>query len=188
MIFDRKPHKRLRWTLDDGMHVWLRPIEPSDAPLLIDIFAHLSSESRYQRFNRPVDHITATQQQQIASQMIADSVQNGRGWLVFGTAEEDGVANAPLGGIRYVRLAERPDAAEMAVTVRDDMQRKGLGRRLMQYMLEQARRDGLSAIVGTARDDNSAIWKLIQRSGLPLKRRDEGSESSFELMLDGAAA
>lgn len=177
---------RIRWTLSDGTRVWVRPIEPSDAPNLINIFAHLSSESRYQRFNRPVDNLTPTQQREIATQMVEDSVQHGRGWLVFGNVEE-AEESAPLGGVRYVRLADRPDVAEMAITVRDDMQHKGLGSRLMAYMIEQARRDKLTAIVGLARDDNTAVWKLIQRTGLPLKRQDEGSETSFELTLNETA-
>src|SRR3954447_26351666 len=40
-----------RATLADGAEVIVRPVEPSDAPLLLEAFAeHFSEQSRYQRF------------------------------------------------------------------------------------------------------------------------------------------
>lgn len=170
-----------RSRLKDGTRVVIRPIRADDGPHLLTIFAHLGTESRYRRFYRPVDQLPAERTRREAEQMALDCVTVGRGWLAF--ADLPGEPHAPLGGIRYVRMGDR--TAEISVTVRDDMHNKGVGSLLMQRLVREARRDGLRRLVGLMQDENRPAWRLLQKTGLPMRRTVDGRDTYFELLLEG---
>jgi GNAT superfamily N-acetyltransferase len=48
-----------------------------------------------------------------------------------------------LGVARYVRDPDRPEAAEVTVTVGDDWQRRGVGTVALNVMRERAREEGI---------------------------------------------
>jgi hypothetical protein len=50
-----------RVVLRDGSAVLIRPVQPSDAPLLVDGFARLSAHSRQMRFLRRKDELSAAE-------------------------------------------------------------------------------------------------------------------------------
>ncbi len=47
-----------RFIAKNGQLVWIRPLHSNDAPVLVDIFEHMSSASRYHRFQQTLDHVT----------------------------------------------------------------------------------------------------------------------------------
>ena len=54
-------------TLPDGSEVMLRPLEPEDADLLLDLFDRLGPRSREQRFLTPKHRLTATDLRQLTA-------------------------------------------------------------------------------------------------------------------------
>jgi protein lysine acetyltransferase len=87
---------------------------------------------------------------------------------------------------RFVRLHDDPDAAEAAIVVADDWQRRGLGTLLAELLAEEARRSGIARFTATMASDNVAAHKLMQRLTTHLGRTHAGHGVS-ELVLDLAA-
>ena len=55
---------------------------------------------------------------------------------------------------RFVRLVDDPEAAEVAITVADDWQRRGLGSLLSEQLAAEARRLGIRRFTATMAADN----------------------------------
>jgi acetyltransferase len=161
------------FVLRNGNTVSIRPLRTTDAPHLINIFEHLSADSRYQRFNVVLDH---PDQNYVAEQaeIIAQSVRNGRGFLAFDGEE-------PIGGVRYVRVAE--DSAEIALSFRDDYQGQGLGSHMLRMLVKVARSEGYTTLVGIAQDTNSGLWALLTNLDEHFIRFPDHGYSTFEIEL-----
>lgn len=169
------------FTLRDGTPVWFRPISPADAPHLIDIYDHLSPESRYLRFHQSLEGISQEQVEQRAAQTAYDSVAHGFGLLAFGATQQ--LAHNPLGGARYYLDNQTADAGELAITIRDDAQRQGLGQMLLNQLIDEARSRGIRYLKGTALHSNTGIWRLLRSTMLPLESWHDGPDSFFKLAL-----
>lgn len=179
-MFERLRRWANEYFLEDGTRIWLRPILTTDAPYLLDIFAHLSSQSRYQRFITMVDNVTLERREELAAQMVADSVSKGRGILAFVEIEGEDVA---IGGARYFVEEAGDNSAEFAITIRDDYQRRGIGKLMLNELIRQAQRNGIKHLTGLALSDNLGLWRLVEQTGYPISRNSNGSEIEFELLI-----
>ena len=92
--------------------------------------------------------------------------------------------NAIVGVARFVRLLDDPTAAEPAIVVCDDLQRRRLGTQLARMLGDAARRRGISRFVATVLSDNPAAMRLMRTLavGLVEGEHDHGVQSvSVEL-------
>jgi RimJ/RimL family protein N-acetyltransferase len=176
--------KLRRWhnehLLDDGTRIWLRPILTTDTPYLLDIFANLTSQSRYQRFIAAVDNVSPERVEEVATQMVEDSVTHGRGVLAMIDVDGEDVA---IGGARYFSEEAGSESAEFAITIRDDYQRRGVGKLLLGELIRLAQRNGIKRLTGLALSDNAGLWRLVEQTGFPLNRHTDSSEVEFELLI-----
>ena len=69
------------------------------------------------------------------------------------------------GGGRYAVI--RPGIAEVAFTVVDRYQGRGIGTALMRHLVAIARRAGLRELVAEVLAGNVAMLKVLRKSGLP---------------------
>lgn len=119
-------------TLTDGQRVHLRLIRPSDKELLRAGFEQLSPDSRYARFMAPKARLTEGELRYLTE---VDGVNH----FAMGAirrhlmSKDEGVGSA-----RFVRVPDKPDTAEPAVTVVDGYQGHGLGSILLQRLIEAA--------------------------------------------------
>ena len=61
-----------------GHTVRVRPLQFDDAPLLVDIFEHMTAQSRYRRFRQTTDHVSPSRIRQEAANIAqADPVSAG---------------------------------------------------------------------------------------------------------------
>lgn len=152
--------------LTDGTDIVIRPIMPEDEPLEREFLATLSDESRRTRFFSAFKEVT-------------------HDWLVmFCNIDYDRhiamVAETTEKGERkimgVVRLILDPDlnSGEIAALVHDRFQRKGVGQRLMQRVIEIARRKGLDEIHGEVLTDNRNMLGLCKKLGFATKRLPDG--------------
>ena len=79
---------------------------------------------------------------------------------------EPGPGGRPMGvGVgRYIRL-EDPQAAEMAVTVIDDWQGRGLGRVLLDALVLEALENGITRLEGDVLAENRPMQELLRHVG-----------------------
>lgn len=147
-------------TLRDGSRVILRPVIPTDRDLLVEGFERLSPESRYRRFFAPMKHISPP----VLDYLTSIDYRDHFAWAAL--SAEPGPDGRPLGvGVgRYIRL-EDPETAEMAVTVVDDWQGRGLGRVLLDALVLEALENGITRLEGDVLAENRPMQELLRRAG-----------------------
>ena len=160
-------------TLRDGARVRLRPIAAEDKPLLAASFERLSEESRYRRFLTAKSRLSAPE-----LAYLVDQVDHSDHEAITALDTDTG---ALLGIARYVRSAEDPETAEVAVTVADDWQRRGLGRALLDRLADRARREGVRRFSALVLGENRAALGLFADLG-ELRRRTGAGD--VELLID----
>lgn len=70
-----------------------------------------------------------------------------------------------VGVARYVRVADRPGMADVAVEVADETQSMGVGTELVARLLDRARANGLTLLTATTLWENRPARALIRRLG-----------------------
>jgi GNAT superfamily N-acetyltransferase len=78
-----------------------------------------------------------------------------------------------VGTARYVRDADDPQAAEIAVTVVDDRQGLGTGTELLTQLPGRGRREGIRRSTALVSADKTAMTGLLRNSTRPAARGDE---------------
>lgn len=167
------PAGRVR--LADGTGVALRPLRPGDGPLLETGFGRLSARSRYRRFLAPVPQLTPSMLTFLTS---VDGV-NHRAW---GAVVNEASGPVPVGVVRWVRSRKDPAVADMAVTVIDDYQGRGLGGLLQDVAVLDAFDHGVERFEGLVLGENIASRRMLARGGARL-RPDGGGVLAFTLDL-----
>ena len=168
-----------RFNSRDGTPVWVRLLRRKDAPFLVDLFEHMGSESRYRRFHQPADDVPLKQVWAEAEKIATAVPDEQLGLIAF--ADLPGKENVPVGAARIVWLDET--VAEVAMSVRDDMQGQGIGGRLLTQILALAQIVGVETVVGTVQNENGPIWRLFSRLPFPITRIIEGTESEVAIDL-----
>src|SRR6266550_461675 len=127
--------EEIRTRLRDGTLVVVRPIRSDDKPLLLDGFRRLSDESRLRRFMAPMRELSDEQLRYLTEIDYVDHFA----WVAL-------LADRPTFGIgvgRYIRLDAEPGVAEVAITVVDEYQGRGLGTLLLGILAGTARIAGI---------------------------------------------
>ncbi|NJN55438.1 MAG: hypothetical protein HC804_12190 [Anaerolineae bacterium] len=76
--------QQLQFETINGAQLTARPLTTSDAPYLVDIFEHMSPESRYRRFQQTLDNPNPKQIWEEAQKIAQlDDEQQG-GFIAFG--------------------------------------------------------------------------------------------------------
>jgi RimJ/RimL family protein N-acetyltransferase len=162
--------------LRDGSTVLIRQVRSSDAPMLADGFARLSARSRQLRFLGPKKMLSAAELRYLTDVDHHDHEAIG----ALSPAEGRGVGIA-----RYIRDDDDPRAAEIAVTIADDWQGRGLGTELLARLSERARQGGISRFTATVSADNVAMTGLLWKMGAKLAGRSRGT-MEYEVTLEPA--
>jgi len=164
-------------TLRDGGPVSLRLVRPSDKALLLRGFARLSPESRYRRF------LSAKTELRDAELAYLTEVDGHDHFAVGASVTADDGTEEGVGIARFIRSPEDPRAAEAAVAVVDDWQRRGLGTLLLARLAAAARERGIVRFQGRALAANEAISGLLEQLGSGVRVRPESGELAVEVDL-----
>jgi RimJ/RimL family protein N-acetyltransferase len=149
--------------LRDGATVRIRPIRPDDKPRVLQAFDALGARSRYRRFLGYKKELSTAE---LESFTEIDHVDH------EALAAVDPATGDGLGIARYVRLDERRDTAEAAVTVVDAWQGRGLGTALLERLAAHAREEGIREFTATLLSDNRAVLAIFRRLGVLRVVRD----------------
>lgn len=169
-----------QFDLPDGRRAWLRPIAPEDAPAIMAGFERLSPETIRMRFfstmkqmpRELADRLTRLDPEREAAFVIASPKPPGPAEIF---------AVARLGAIGVA------DQAEMAILVRDDVARRGVGTRLMGRLIDYARQRRLKAIYGLVLPENHSMIELCRRLGFRLMP-EPGQAGLLRVTLDLSTA
>jgi GNAT superfamily N-acetyltransferase len=143
-----------------GEEVKLRFVNKGDAALLVEMFHRLSSESKRLRFHLYTTKLTEEQVWQ-AARVLSDLDPRRQVAVVATIIEADGQEHA-VGVARFVRASVEDEEAEVAIVIRDDFQRKGLGKHLLAILAEKARELGITYFSAWVMSENIRLMKLIK--------------------------
>jgi RimJ/RimL family protein N-acetyltransferase len=88
-----------------------------------------------------------------------------------------------VGVARYVRFADQPEAADVAVGVADDLHRMGIGTELASRLVERARANGITVLTATTLSENRPARALLRRLGFRSRKR-QGVAIELELKIE----
>jgi len=165
------------YRLADGALVHVRHVRPSDERMLRAAFRELSARSRYQRFLGPVSELSDALWRYLCD-------VDGRDHVAYVALDGESRAVAVA---RFVRQWMTPSSAEVAITVADAWQRRGLGGLLVALLVESARSSAVDAFVAYALPNNVGIRRLLARHG-PLRVSVAGGEETIVVQLCGSRA
>jgi len=161
--------------LRDGSEVIIRRVTPADTPVLAEGFERLSRESRRLRFLTAKPSLTPRELRYLTE-------VDGHNHEALGAL--DPLTGRGLGVARFVRLAPDADVAEVAVTVTDDWQRRGLGTLLLEALTDRARAEGIRSYTALVADENTVVVDLLRRMGAHVREGDAGSDAvEYELEI-----
>lgn len=162
-------------TLHDGTEVLIDRLTPADAPLLAEAFEHLSAESRQLRFLTPKPSLSESELRYLTE---VDGHHH-EALAAIDPATGHGVAVA-----RFVRDPRDPSRAEVAITVADEWQRRGLGKVLLTRLAERARAEGIDRFTALVSGENRNMRMLLERLEAPTRViRFGGDVADYEIEL-----
>ena len=150
---------RIEW---HGRTLLIRPIRPEDETTLADLIASLDPEDSRMRFFGTMRKLPRSQLARFTQIDYDREIA-----LVAIERDADGVERS----LGEARMVADPDnaAAEFAILVASDVKGGGLGRRLMENLIECARNRGIGELRGETLSENMRMQDLAHKLGFQLK-------------------
>lgn len=160
-----------------GTDVIVRAIRKNDKEVLQQIMRDVSAESRYFRFFCAKKQLTANELKYF-TEIDGDDHMG----LIVSLCDD---AQTPIAVGRYIRQTERDNdvSAELALLVREDFQRQGIGNLLLEHLANIATTKGISQFVCFIMSENNNMQTLLTRSKYPVQRHG-GSNSVVRFSID----
>jgi len=148
-----------------GTRILLRPIEVSDVPLWLKFFNRLSTHSKYLRWHNIPKEMTEEDAKEYCTVDYKDT---------FAYVAETGKGeNRRIVGIaRYYRYPNSRKA-EVAFAIEDEYQAIGLGTRLMEALVNVARKNGITVFEANVLAENLRMMEVFRDYGFNVTSRLE---------------
>jgi GNAT superfamily N-acetyltransferase len=152
--------------LADGTIVRLRPIHPDDRAKLTAMGERLSPESYRRRFFSPAP---------LSDSMLSSflEVDYRRHFAFVATVENQGEEPIVATG-RYIRSKTDRSRAEIALTVIDDYQGRGIGTVLFAALAVVARANDIETFEGLVLTENAAMLSILRHAEPSLDQSEPG--------------
>ena len=157
-------------TADNRAHYLVRPLRRSDRRLIEQALRLLSARTLYARFHtrgtrlspREIDYLVNTDERDHVSWLVLDPAQR----------PHHCPGGLPIALGRYVRDPETPSRAEVALTVCDHHQGRGVSKVLLGALAASAHSAGVASFCGSLLAENHAMRSLMQDLGATLRVQD----------------
>jgi protein lysine acetyltransferase len=150
----------------DGARLWIRPLLPTDRGKLADAQPGFSRESHYRRF-----FSAPPLTDKVIEYLIDVDYVDHFAWAVLAADEpgEPGVASA-----RYIRERAERDTAEVAFSVIDDYQDRGIGTLLLGALAVAADENGVRRFRARVLTENERMRAVFRRAGARMEFAEPG--------------
>ncbi|MGO9674584.1 MAG: GNAT family N-acetyltransferase [Methylocella sp.] len=150
-------------TLKDGAEVTIRAVRPDDGDRIHRAFRRLDPETVHNRFMAYKRDVSDAELKHITDVDFRSDVAL---LVTIGSGE----AEAVIGGASYFALdPNAPErGAELAFTVVEDYQGRGMAMSLMRHLVWFARRNGLRRFEADVLTSNLPMLAVFRASGLPM--------------------
>ena len=156
-----------RHVLADGEELLIRPLVHGDRFELAAGFFDLSLRSRQLRFFQPPEELDEEDLEHLTNLDYEDH-------FAFAALLVGGPVPKGVGVARYLRDPADPTVAEVAVTVLDDHQRRGIGTLLTRALAEVAIEKGIRTFVSYVQWLNDPAIELLLAEGARISAAEPG--------------
>ncbi|MDX2159810.1 MAG: bifunctional acetate--CoA ligase family protein/GNAT family N-acetyltransferase [bacterium] len=174
------------WHLRDGTSVTIRPIRPEDEPLMVEFHHGLSDRTVFLRYLQAMDISQRTAHERLSRLSFIDYDREIALVVVRRDAHTNGqpqiIAIGRLARLRSDTMASQPKA-EYAILVSDQYQHQGIGRELLNRLIQIGRDEKIGVITGTVLDENAEMRKLVERFGFKVTPTERENILHVELAL-----
>jgi len=169
---------RVAETLRNGLPVTIRALRADDRERVATAIRELDRESIYTRLFSYRRELTEAALDRI---MHFDPESE----VVLIVTRGSGDDEVVIGSGRYIVGAgeQGKRSAEVAFMVEEDYHGLGIASRLLKHLAKVARSQGIAAFDATVLAENKAMLSVFARSGLPMRKRNEGGEVHVALTL-----
>lgn len=157
----------------EGKQVFLRPLRLTDEGLLRDMFYSLSDDAVYHRFFNPLKSMPHAKLQEF---LRVD--YDGDMAMIVTTGKSENARAIAVG--RYM-IDRRTNLAEVAFLVRDDWQNIGVGKALLESLIERAKAKGIRGFTADVLADNRSMMHVFHQAGLSIESKLE--DGIYELTM-----
>lgn len=157
--------------LRDGRPCHMRPIRPDDAEALVEFHRSLSAETVYFRFFAPYPELSERDVERFTNVDYQDR-------LALVATQHGGF----IGVGRYDRVDQH--SAEIAFTIRDDHQGRGLGSVLLEHLAAAAREAGIDRFVAEVLPNNQRMIGTFVEAGYRVKQKFEDGVIELEFDIE----
>jgi RimJ/RimL family protein N-acetyltransferase len=167
--------------LRDGTPAVIWPLLPTDAETLRDVFRRLSPDSRRHRFHQVLHQLDDPM-----IRLLVESVDGVHHIALVLIALPPEGKEEPVGVARLMQIPGDPATAEIAVTVTDDWQRRGVGTALVSALIDR-RPPAVMRLRTVVESDNRASLALLARTGHVSASLPEGGVLDVTVELHAAS-
>ncbi len=157
--YPRELEQQIDWR---GRKLLIRPIRPEDETTLADLIASLDPEDSRMRFFGAMRKLPRSQLARFTQ------IDYDREIALVAIERDAGGVERSLGEARMVADPDNA-VAEFAILVASDVKGGGLGRRLMENLIECARNRGIGELRGETLNENQRMQDLARKLGFTLK-------------------
>ncbi|MCS2170830.1 protein lysine acetyltransferase [Scandinavium sp. TWS1a] len=175
------PQQFEEWVeLKNGERCLFRPILPEDEPLLQKFIAQVTKEDLYYRYFSEINEFT---HDDLANMTQIDYDRE----MAFVAVHSTETGIEILGVTRAISDPDNIDA-EFAVLVRSDLKGLGLGRRLLEKLINYTREHGLSRLNGITMPNNQGMIALARKLGFDVDIQLEDGIVGLTLRLSSSSS
>ena len=150
------------WTMRDGTSVTVRPIRPEDEPMLVRFHEALSERTVYLRYLKELKLSARVAHERLARLVFIDY---NREMALVVVHRDPATGESSIIAVARLSKIQGTDAAEFAIVVADAYQGQGLGRELLQRLLDVGRAEKIGCIQGSILQDNTDMIRLSEDLG-----------------------
>lgn len=176
---DSAEHWIAECPLGESAIVRFRHVRPDDAELIAEAIRTASPETILHRFFTLIDGVPPRRLREMLT------IDRSREACIVGVMQDDDETRI-ICGARYIR-GRTPGRAEIAVTVHDDVQHRGLGTFLVRTIADLARQEGLREFEAWVLPSNTAMLQLLRKLFPEQQRTLHGEVYQIIVPLDGIA-
>ena len=154
------------YALDDGGHYLIRPIQADDRDRIVELFNHLSPESRYLRFAHAISKLPDDFLDDILHLDYTTEM------ALVAVIQSQNAAEEIVGIARYVTPPNQ-SICEFSLSVSDSHTAHGIGTHLMLDLIAHAKENGLQEMLGYVLSKNLKMLHLVSDLGFQITHLDD---------------
>jgi acetyltransferase len=160
------------WKTKDGTEVIIRPIRPEDEPLMVKFHETLSDRTVYLRYFYSLSLSARVAHDRLVRICFGDY---DREMALVAERKDPATGEQQILGVGRLSRLHADNEAEVAVLISDQYQGKGLGTELLRRVVQVARDEKISRVIGEMLRDNVAMQSMVKNAGFKVQMREDGS-------------